>query len=243
MALRGTISAANSTGSTTGINVSLTSGWTGSPPVSGDIIIAELEADITSGTFTITNSTFSAIPSLSNMNIAEPLGTVTFGAQYQVYNGSDTTMNVKVSATSHFYSVILRAYSGRNSSPFTVTPTTNGPIAVAGPPVSVVLTALTANAGDDIVILVGGQQCAANTDTWTYTPPSGFANEVTSFAAATDSVVIHSCDQVGAAAGSTGTSGGTVATTSGLNVAYGVFVISLAQSGGPANTASIAWVT
>ena len=205
-ALRCTVSNANTTGLTTGITLALNSC---SGLTSGDIIILSMVADLSSATFTVTGSTFSAIPSVSNMNIAGGEGTITFGAQYRVANGTETSITIKVASSSHFYSVTARAYSGRNSSPFTVTPTTSGPIASSTPPHTLSITGLTANSGDDLVELVGGGQASSTSDTFSFTQSTGFGNALIEQAAATQYAPIQeSADYVGNGGGATGTLGG-----------------------------------
>src|SRR5258708_22798650 len=100
------------------------------------------------------------------------------------------------SGGSHFYTVPARAYFGGSVSPFAVTPATTSPVAVATPPISLSITGLTANAGDDLVLLVGANGLNnQTTENITLTAPSGFTNTRNDFAlGGTFSIAQHSCD-------------------------------------------------
>lgn len=227
MAYFGSISNANTTGSTTGITLNLAT--LGAP--AGAIILLEAIADITTGTFTITGATFSTVGSFTNMNLTGGEGTVTLMApQYLVATGSEGTITIKVASSSHFYSVTARAYTGRGTAnPFVVTPVQTGPVAQATGPITFSLTGLTANAGDDIVQFLGGGQASSTSDTFSFAQSSGFGNKVIEQAAATSFAPIQeSADNTNVSAGATGTLTGTLNNTSGVQFGYGGYVISLA---------------
>lgn len=230
-ALRGTAVSANTTAALSiSLNLASISGL-----AVGDVVILGLGNDHGSATFTITGSTFLAVPNSSDQQVDSGEGTSTSGVRYRIIDGTETTITIAV-GTSSLITAVARAYSGRAASPFTVTPVVTGPIARANVPVSLSITGIAGNAGDDLVLVVPGGE-SDPTDTWTFTAPTSpaCAHSLTTYSAATFSQVIGSCDVVGYAGGATGTLTGGALTHAGggaSQTGYVAYLISLAAGGG-----------
>lgn len=234
MALRGVVTASNTTaGASPSVNVSTISGF-----AAGDIILLIAQVDTNPATFTWPSG-FSAISGLANMAVTGGGGTDTCSIQYKVATGTETTLTVSVTG-SNLYTITARVYSGRSATPFAVTAVSTGPVASAPTPVTLSITGLTANAGDDLVLFVNASSYPATT-TWSFTPPTGFGNSRIDNAASTVaySPAIGSCDKLAVSAGATGTLGGTLSWVGGANNGYSAYLISLAASGGGPSPAPI----
>lgn len=226
MALRGTAVLAQTTASSSGIIT-----VSGIGIQNGDIVILQASVDKTSVTFTFPSGFSSNFggTTLSTQQVASGEGTSTVGIAWKLANNEGTTYTVSGATGSNLWTITARVYSGRNqTTPFAVAPTQRGPIASASEPITATCTALTCNAGDDLVLFV---PCGAvlGTDTQAYTVPSGFANKVVNSAAVTFSVLQDSCDFVNHSASTSGTAAGTLSGSS-VSMGYGAYLISIAQA-------------
>ena len=209
---------------TTGANLSLN---ITSLAVPGNILILEMGVNVGSVTFSVAGSTFSPIPSVSAMNVNSAQGSITGNAFYRIADGTETTITISGGGT-RLYIARCRSYSGRNATPFAVTPVTTGPVGAASPPLALSITGITPNSGDDLVLLLIGGQSDTTSDVWTFTQPSGWGN---TFADQAPSIQfapnIFSCDLQNVSNTATGTLTGTLTNSSLTTMGYGVYLISL----------------
>jgi hypothetical protein len=229
MARRGSLTFANTTLAANTGAITISSGWTGSTPSPGDQILLIYCISKSTANPTVTGPTVTS--AVTDMNVVCSQGTTTLGVKIWKWTGSETTIQLATSGT-NFYAIALLAYSGRASSPLLVTPAITGPVGVGGgTPQSLSITGLTANAGDDLVLVIGGNQTNSTTDSYSLTAPSGYGNTINTEAAATNLVTQHgTADKQNVSAGATGTLTGSLANTGGEGIAYGGWLISLAQA-------------
>jgi hypothetical protein len=211
----------------------MTTGWTGFPPQPGDIILLCGTAPVGSlPTWSISGSTFAAVPSTAGMtDIPASQGDGSGQIFYRICDGTETTLTIGI-GSSQLYTVSARAYSGRSTTtPFLVTPITEGPGGEVVTPctLSTIATGITGNSGDDIVFFGMIGALNSTSDTVTFTAPTGFGNSVLETNSAVEFLLpIASCDYVNYPGGATGNlTGGHFNWTGGGEKGWGGYLISL----------------
>jgi hypothetical protein len=222
MALRGVASQGNTSASTT-VTVTV-SGIGGTGPQAGDIVLLMVGGGGgTTATFTYPSG-FAPISGLANQAVS---GVGTQGIAYKVAGGSEPSSYTVTSSINDFQTVHCRVYSGRNTvAPFTATQASSTTFSGTSPE-TYAFTALTAAAGDDIVLQMGNQYYDG-TNAPGYAPPAGYGNGNSVFGAAQFSPVITASDKLNASAGSSGTNGGVITVAGATNLGYGTFALALA---------------
>ena len=219
MALRGIAGISNSS-----TNATITVNVVSIGIASGDVVLLCIQGGgSTSNTFTYPTG-FTAITGLANHAVGSQS---TQGIAMKVAGASEPSTYAVTSSSTDFESLVCRVYSGRSG---TVTAAVATASNFGTSPVTMTLTGLTAAAGDDIVYFIATEDYQGTTPT--YGPPSGFANGNVQFTATTFSPILLSCDNVGAAAGGTGTAGGVLTEGVLTGLAYSGFQLSLAQGSG-----------
>jgi hypothetical protein len=229
MALRGVATQANTTSTTTGVVT--VSGIGGTGPLSGDIVFLCVNWGGGGGATFTYPSGFAAVTNCPNANVACGNGSGTSGIAWKLAGAGEPSTYTVTSTQNSWGTVHCRVYSGRAASPFVVAPVATGPVGSVVQPVTLSITGLTANAGDDVVLFVPNQSLPNTTDTLSFTPPTGFGNSSIAVAAGVSfSAAIMACDYVNYPGGATGTLGGTLNDTEGHTTGYEAYLISLAQT-------------
>jgi len=187
--------------------------------------------------FSVSSTTYSAtfpsgaaaVSGLTNLSPQSANGGDQWGFQWKVAVGGETSFAFS-NSFSGWLSAYVRVYRGRTATPFTVTPVTTAVVATAPSPLSISLTGLTPNAGDDVVAIIP-MGTLGNANAWNLTSaPSGFANVDNFTSPLQNQNVLCACDSVGWAGGATGTLTGTITSAGGYNMGYGGWVLTLAAS-------------
>jgi len=203
---------------------------------SGDIVLLFCNFDTFPNTISCTG--FSVL--VTNQQIGSGTNS-TVVVLSKTAGGSEPSTYTINGTASDLYSAQCRVYSGRSGT-VTAQQTTN--LAGTGaPPVTTSITGLTAAAGDDVVLFVGGST-ATLTCTYSWTQPSGYGNSLITSASATTSFApnCYSADNTNVSAGATGTLATTQTNTGPNNIGYAAFLVSLAAAAA-GNTATLAWIT
>jgi hypothetical protein len=196
-------------------------------PANGNtgIIIVSQSAN---GTGTATSSGWSAVPGLSLVTLPS---SGNFLSVLQKNLGasepSSYTVTVNGGSISNQITLTYLEFSGRATSPFTVTPTTNT-IASGAHPLSCPATGLTANAGDDLLYIVMMGNFGVP---MTFTQPTGYTTAQNASGGTASQVSAATAVKTNVSAGATGTVTGSQ-TWSGANTDAGTILISLAQASG-----------
>jgi hypothetical protein len=229
MALRGTAGSAATSAST---SIVVTVGGIGIQ--SGDIVL--IFCNFNTFPNTISSTGFSIL--VANQNIGTANSAVTVLSK--TAGGSEPSTYTINGTASDLYSVQCRVYSGRSGT-VTAQQTTNL-CGTGAPPVTTSITGLTAAAGDDVILFIGGSTSTLIC-TYSWTQPSGYLNSLVTSSSVTTSFApnCYSADNTNISAGGTGTLVTTQTNTGPNNIGYAAFLVSLAAAAG--NTASIAWVT
>lgn len=227
MAFRGGAVQANLTASTT---VVITVGGIGIQL--GDVVL--LFGSFNGEPDTISCPTFSGIAGLAAAQIGASNNTI--AALSKIAGSSEPSTYTVTVNTSDLHTMQCRVYSGRNG---TVTAKQVTNLAGSGSqPITLTITGLTAAAGDDVVCLAAGTASSAS-DTYGWTPPSGYGNslvgtDTTSFAPA-----CYGADKLNVSAGATGTLSATLSDTASNNIGAAVFLLSLAAGSGGTRKSSM----
>lgn len=183
-----------------------------------------------SGTLTPNCTGFTSISGLSNVNINGG----TFYALWKVAGASEPSSYTVTPGNTNQFTLQCRVYSGRNTSaPFSAKVSTGvqGPTLLPG---TYAASAVTAVAGDDVIVFYAIEG-PNSSDTFTFGTPTGFANPLTTSAGGTFTPPLFSADLVNASAGSTGTISSSVSDSDGKSLDWGAYTIALA-SGAATNT-------
>ena len=225
------------------VSTSLTpAGGVGSPvkAPAGTVVLAMMQGGTNTATLTAPAG-WTAIPNCAQQ-VTGNVGVQ--GGWYRVFDGTEPASYTFTSSANDFQTAALLGFSGRNtSSPFTASVST--PNQFSASPLVLACNALTAAAGDDVVIL-GGNRFYNGSNAVSYAPPVGFGFGNSIYGNVQYSpVAFFSVDQA-VAAGSYGAAGGTITvpvdtTSQGATV----YVVSLAQNTAAATYSSFSgtgWV-
>lgn len=233
MALRGT-AAAFTTGLATSVAVTH-----GISIQSGDVVILEASisnANVGTPTFPSGFSSTLGSTTLGALSIPANAQNACTGYIAAKIAGASEPATYTVTGLSNRWQLVCRVYSGRSATPFTVAAVTTSPVADATVPITLAITGITANAGDDLVLFIPGSGENGGATDDTLTAPSGFGNvrNDTGGSANPFTPMVWSCDKLNVAAGATGSLGGTINGQAGDKTAYGAWLISMATGTPPA---------
>jgi hypothetical protein len=195
-----------------------------------DIILAfcDMGGDAENTTCTFPSG-FNAIPGLgalqtnsTNLQIAAKVATASEPESYTF-----------AMSTSDFHTIQIRAYSGRNTaSIFSAVSQSGQSEAEAATPISGSFPGLTAVAGDDVVLFIGGDNQSSDGAHGPFglTGPTSFSNQLAVNGSANFSPVILSADFTNNPGGATGTLSPTITATTASSFSLSSMAVSLAAA-------------
>lgn len=216
-----------------------TSGGTASVPIaSGDWVVFEGSSGNSTAP-TYSGASFAAITGVTQVTVGSAEGTLYAECQAAKLAGTETAFTYSTGTAG--YIVGARIYSGCAASPFSVTPVQPTPAASASPPVSLAFGTMTPTAGSVLVMMCQAGMSSGTGETWTFTPPGGFANSEVHYEQVLYGQVQCSCDLIGAAGTATGTLTAQITNSVALATGLGGWLICLDASAGGTG-AALAWI-